>query len=184
MNEIPRTLVEITRALSAADLPYMVIGGLANATWGVERATLDIDITVGVSPEELTALLNAVGDQLVRMPPDPEQFVADTGVFPAVHRSGVRIDFLLTLNTYGQAAIARAVDVPIMDAPVRFCTAEDLILHKLPSPREKDQADLAGVIARQRGKLDLEYLERHVRELAVAFGKPEIEQRYRAVIAG
>jgi hypothetical protein len=178
-----QALAEIARALTAAHLPYMVIGGIANAHWGVERATVDIDITVGVAPAQLRQLLAAIADQLVRMPPDPEQFVADTGVFPAIHRLGVRFDFLLTTNAYGDAAITRAVDVDVLGVPVKYCTAEDLILHKLPSPREKDRADVAAVLARRRKELDLEYLGSRVHELALVFDDPEIETRYFALLS-
>ena len=41
-----QALVTICHVLEGGGIPYMVIGGLANAVWGEPRATLDIDITV------------------------------------------------------------------------------------------------------------------------------------------
>jgi len=36
------TLVALARRLDEHQIPYMIIGGLANAVWGEPRATLDI----------------------------------------------------------------------------------------------------------------------------------------------
>lgn len=43
----------LARLLDSLRVPYMVIGGLANAVWGEPRATLDIDVTVWVPDSEL-----------------------------------------------------------------------------------------------------------------------------------
>ncbi len=40
----------------------------------------------------------------------------------------------------------------------RFISPEDLIIHKITSPRAKDIEDLSGILIRQRGKLDLKYI--------------------------
>jgi hypothetical protein len=42
MSAQHRALVELCDALDEAQLPYMLVGGQANATWGEPRATLDI----------------------------------------------------------------------------------------------------------------------------------------------
>ncbi len=62
--------------------------------------------------------------------------------------------------------------------PIRFCTPEDLILHKIISERPKDLEDIRGVLAAQRGKLDLLYLEPRIRELADLLGRPAILEEY------
>lgn len=182
MTPLEVTLVELSRALGAADLPYMVIGGVANFVWGEPRSTLDVDLTVGVPPSELQRLLTAIGDQLIKIPDDPEDFAADTGVLPALHRTNVRVDFLLSVNQYAEEALRRAVDFDVRGVPVKFCTPEDLILHKLPSKREKDRQDVQALFGRRRGTLDLEYLSRQVRHLTAVYGNPDIQARYDALI--
>ena len=53
-----RLLAKIARALSAANVPYMVIGGQAVLVYGEPRLTKDIDLTVGVGLESLTKIRN------------------------------------------------------------------------------------------------------------------------------
>ena len=67
-----------------------------------------------------------------------------------------------------------AVELTIGGSPVRFCTPEDLILHKIVSERERDLADARGVTLRRIKSLDLAYLDSRIRELADALERPEI----------
>ena len=67
-----------------------------------------------------------------------------------------------------------AVVLTIGGSPVRFCTPEDLILHKIVSERERDLADARGVTLRRIKSLDLAYLDSRIRELADALERPEI----------
>ncbi len=53
MTSLERALVRLALTLSANDIPYMIIGGMANVVWGEPRATLDIDATVWVDDEEI-----------------------------------------------------------------------------------------------------------------------------------
>ena len=53
MTSLERALVRLALTLSANGIPYMIIGGMANAVWGEPRATLDIDATVWVDDEEI-----------------------------------------------------------------------------------------------------------------------------------
>lgn len=46
MTSQEQALVRLARRLSDLEVPYMVIGGVANAVWGEPRATLDIDVTL------------------------------------------------------------------------------------------------------------------------------------------
>ena len=46
MTPIEHALVSFARILSENEIPYMIIGGMANAVWGEPRATIDIDVTI------------------------------------------------------------------------------------------------------------------------------------------
>jgi hypothetical protein len=46
MTELEAALIEVTAALDACGLPYVLIGGLAIAMTGEPRATLDVDVAV------------------------------------------------------------------------------------------------------------------------------------------
>ena len=79
-------------------------------------------------------------------------------------------------------AIARARTVEVRGSRVRFCTPEDLILHKIVSHRERDRGDVEGLIETRRADLDRDYLDPRIEELAQALDQPQILARYRRLI--
>ena len=74
-------LSRLGRALDEAGLPYMLIGGQAVLLHGEPRATVDIDVTLGVDAGELPRLLDVTRAlRLAVLPDPPEPFVAQTNV--------------------------------------------------------------------------------------------------------
>jgi hypothetical protein len=71
-----RSVEAIVQALNAADVRYLVVGGLAVNAHGFERLTRDIDLVIGLERENivrgLRALLN-IGYSLA-IPVSPEEF--------------------------------------------------------------------------------------------------------------
>jgi len=169
-------LSRLGRALDEAGLPYMLIGGQAVLLHGEPRATVDIDVTVGVDAGELPRLLDVTRALRLSVLPDPpEPFVAQTNVLPARDAAtGIRVDFIFSFTPYEQQAIARAVRQRVGDYPVRFATAEDLILHKLFAGRARDLEDVRGVLARQGATVDGGYLRQWAREFSVLEGKRDL----------
>ena len=58
MTALERALLELAQTLTNNRIPYMIIGGMANAVWGEPRATLDIDVTVWVAEEEISEVVS------------------------------------------------------------------------------------------------------------------------------
>jgi hypothetical protein len=145
-------LAKLARALDGAGIPYMVIGGQAVLLHGEPRLTRGIDVTLGVDNSALTRML-ALGKSFGLSPSvrDIERFVQTTNVLPLSDESvGVRVDFVFSFTPYEAQAIQRATSVNVSDTPVRFATAEDLIIHKLVAGRPRDLEDVRGIIARQK----------------------------------
>jgi len=63
---------------------------------------------------------------------------------------------------------------------VRFCTAEDLVIHKAVAGRGIDLDDIQGVITRQRDRLDARYIRRWLREFSAMLESPEVLERFEA----
>ena len=177
MNRLEEALAALHLAFEQVAIPYMVIGGLANAQWGVPRATLDVDVSVWVEEEGLVSTVDGLCARFRPLARDPAALVRQARVLP-VDVGGVRADIIFALLPYEREAIRRAVPRPAGGCPVRFCTAEDLILHKVVSDRDKDRDDVRGIFAAQRGKLDTDYLEPRLRELAGLLGRPAIWEEY------
>jgi hypothetical protein len=175
-----RGLLELADTLENFGVPYMVIGGLAAAVWGEPRATLDIDVTVWVPDPGIPSLLTMLAARFDVLVAEPAAFAARTRVVPLRTRDGVRVDLILGLLSFEEEAIRRARPVPVAGRAIRFCTPEDLILHKIISSRERDLADARAVALRRGASLDLAYLEPRVAELAALLEQPEIADRWQA----
>ena len=183
MSDLETALLDVARIFEGAGIQYMVIGGMANAIWGQPRATVDVDLTVGVGADQSRALLSLLGPSVQSAPPDPEEFAGDTGVLPFVHTTGIRVDLIFGTNAYAAEALRRALTLMISGAAVKVCSPEDLIIHKLMASREKDRVDVEALIRLRKQTLDRSYLDPRVRELALALERPEIESRYLALIS-
>lgn len=180
MTSQESALAELTRVLTDGGVPYMVIGGLANVIWGEPRATLDIDVTVWALDAEIPAVVDLLGRHFGVLVEHAASFIDETRVLPLENKDGVRIDVIFGLLSFEQDAIARAVTLHVAGVPVRFCTAEDLILMKIVSDRERDLSDARAIIGRRSAELDRDYLEPRIRELSVVLERPDIEERWRA----
>jgi hypothetical protein len=174
MTSLERALIKLAQTLSDNGIPYMVIGGMANAVWGEPRATIDIDVTIWFEEKEVNRIVSFLADFFRPLVSDPAGFVQDTSVLPLESENGVRIDLIFARLSFERKAISRAVEIRVGGIPICFCSPEDLILHKIISERERDQDDVRGVAVRRMKSLDLNYLEPKIRELSIALERPEI----------
>jgi hypothetical protein len=55
-----RSVEAIVSALNNADVKYLVVGGVAVNAHGYERATRDLDLVIGLAPENIIRGLNAL----------------------------------------------------------------------------------------------------------------------------
>lgn len=165
-------LANLARALDGAGIPYMVIGGQALLVHGDPRLTRGIDVTLGVESVTLPRLL-ALGKTIGLLPSvsDVEQFVQKTNVLPLSSISdAIRVDLIFSFTYYEAEAVQRAASVQVLDTPVKFATAEDLIVHKLVAGRPRDIEDVRGILLRQK-HLDQEYLEKWLRAFREVVGR-------------
>ncbi|MEK7823483.1 MAG: nucleotidyl transferase AbiEii/AbiGii toxin family protein [Candidatus Eisenbacteria bacterium] len=182
MTKLEAALLDLSTFLDESRIPYMVIGGFANLFWGVERFTKDIDITVGVPADGLSDLLGRLRARFTLTVPDPEAFARRNHLIRLRTGSGVEADLIMAVLPYEFAAIGRAVAVEVGGRPVRVCSPEDLIIHKLASDRPQDAVDVEGIVLRQAAKLDRTYLWPRVRELATGLDRPTIVEFLEAAL--
>lgn len=178
MTALESALLHIAAVLKSANIPYTVIGGMANAVWGEPRATLDIDISLWVSDGDIPAFLQKIAKDFQLLPENPQDFIGSTRVLPIQNHEGTRIDLIFGMLPFENHAIQRSKEIPIQNQGVRFCTPEDLILFKIVSERKKDLEDVRNIISRQKSRLDLAYLEPRIKELAAVLEKPGIRENW------
>ena len=146
-------LQKIARGLDSRKIPYMLIGGQAVLVYGEPRLTRDVDVTLGVGPEKLDTILDWVRESGWRvLVESAAAFVAQTYVLPCVDEaSGIRIDFIFSISNFERQAIERAKSMEVQGTPVRFASAEDVIIHKIVAGRPRDIEDVRSILLKQPG---------------------------------
>lgn len=182
MSIVRQALRHIAQTLDRASIPYMVIGGQANLVYGQFRLTLDIDVTVGVSPFEPERLADAVFSQgYAAIDPDPIEFARRTHLLRAIDApSEMKIDFALTNSYHESLAISRARPIEIEGHPVRFATPEDLVIFKINASRARDLEDVEGIVLKQPG-LDHAEVFKWLTEYEQLIEKPLVDT-YRSLL--
>ncbi|MBI4640426.1 MAG: hypothetical protein HY731_07010 [Candidatus Tectomicrobia bacterium] len=174
MTPIEQALITIASFLDTAQIPYMTIGGIANLVWGIPRATLDVDITIWVEESRIARLLVSLRQKFLLLPDDPLAFIQETRVLPIETQEGIRTDLIFGQLPYEEQAIRRAIVQEFHGTPVRICSPEDLIIHKIISERHQDREDVRGIIQRLGAQLDRGYLDPLIHGLSSDLNRPEI----------
>jgi hypothetical protein len=61
-----RSVEAIVRALKAAEVRYLIVGGIAVNAHGYERLTRDVDLVIGLEPENIIRGLRTLGEQKLK----------------------------------------------------------------------------------------------------------------------
>ena len=170
-------LEQIAKTFDAHGIPYMLIGGQAVLLYGEPRLTQDVDITLGIGPDHLDAVLQAVTVLRWRvLVTDVEAFVRKTLVLPCQTRDdGIRVDLIFSFSPYERRAIERARLVPVGGERVRFASPEDLIIHKIVAGRPRDLEDVAGILVRNPD-VDIAYIEKYLAQFEEVLARPLLSQ--------
>jgi hypothetical protein len=179
MTELERALAEVAAALEHCHLAYMLIGGLAVASTGEPRATLDVDISAWVDPAKIRESADCLCRQLRPIPGDPFAFVEKRRVLPVMTSMQVRADIVFASMPVEREAIRRAVMKPLAGRLIPVASVEALLIMKLICERQKDLSDARALLRRFRTSLDLSYLMPKLEELAEALAQPDILETVR-----
>ncbi len=163
MNLLKQQLAATVKFLTTLDIDYVIIGGIAVSIYGRPRFTADIDVNIVLEKERVDIFLKEgkkYGFYPIRK--NIKMVVKKTGVIPMRYLKGKTIglcDFIIAENTIERLALKRAKTKKIDSVKAKLVTPEDLIIHKLTSPRAQDLEDVRGVLLRQKGKLDTAYIK-------------------------
>lgn len=153
-------IVAIHDQFDRADIPHAFGGALALGYVAEPRGTVDIDVNVFLTPDDMNRVTNALavlgfrpstpdGDAPpiagVRFDHPEHPFPVD--VFPSLHDRYSHIEQRRKFHPFG-----RGRDL------LPFLSAEDLCVFKLSFSRPKDWVDLQAVVS-ARPALDIDYIE-------------------------
>ncbi len=142
----------VLRALEDEGVEYALVGSMAMAAQGLVRATLDMDLFLAPTPDNVDRLKRA----LRKVFDDPcidEIDVADlAGEYPAIRyvppTAGVSIDLLARLGEAFSFADIETEMVDVAGVHVRVATPRMLVRMKRGTLRPLDHADAAALRAR------------------------------------
>ncbi len=180
MNE-PLSLVLglAVEVIEGLGLRYAVVGGMAVSAWGAVRTTRDVDLYADLPMEARPRLKQALEAREFDVPAMDEE-LERFGVFRSLFKpQRVFLDIFDAGTPLGEAILERRRWVPVNDQERWTISPEDLAVLKAFSDRERDQTDLAKLIAVARPALDLDYVERWARDLDRGMGGDEVTERLR-----
>ena len=149
--------LDLFSALSRHRVEYVLIGGLAISLHGIERATMDIDVTVAMTPENLSALVTMARDlgmtpvlpvdldtltDLEQLAQWHQQRNLEAFALRAPGSSGITLDVLLYPPVDFTGLSERAVTFMAGDVPVVVACIDDMITLKQAVGRPIDLADI------------------------------------------
>ena len=137
--------------------------------------TQDIDLCIlsgfGSEKKYIDGLLGSFRSRIA----SAKEFAITKRVLLLTASNEVPLDLTLSGLPFEKQMIDRATPFSYMpDCLLLTCSAEDLIVLKAFADRAQDWIDIRGIIARQKGQLDIEYVFKHLTPLSELKESPEI----------
>jgi hypothetical protein len=158
----------VTAALDACDIPYTVGGSLASSFSGEPRASIDADILIDMTANQIASFIDALGDAFYADATSLARAIATRTSTNLIHRqSGVKVDLFVAGSELDQRQLQRRRRVLVQSEPDRFLyvhSPEDILLQKLHWYRlggeasDRQWRDVLSVIVVQASRLDRDYL--------------------------
>lgn len=168
-------LADLARWFESANVPGIVVGGVAASLIGRPRLTHDVDALVMVDEAHWHDLLEQ-GAPFGFRPrfTDALAFAARARVLLMRHEpSGVDVDIMFGALRFEEEAVAHRTFVTVAGVTLPLPTPEDLIVMKAVAHRPRDLTDIEAILDAHSG-LDVDHVRRWVREFARAAAMPEI----------
>lgn len=149
--------LDLFSALDRHKVDYLLIGGLAVSLHGIERATMDVDITIAMNPANRAALIEMAKElKLTPVLPVPLEAFNDLDLLRKWHAeknleafalrtadlTSVTMDVLLFPPVEFSGMFLRAVIFNVANIPVRVVCIDDLIALKQAVGRPIDLSDI------------------------------------------
>ena len=128
--------------------------------YGTPRLTRDIDITLGIGTAQFSLVRKICQKlRLKILCKKPEAFAHKTHVLPTEDtKLRIRVDFIFSFTPYERQAMQRIRKVRMTGYPVKFASADDVIIHKMFAGRAIDLEDVRNILLKQRQTLDVKYI--------------------------
>ena len=139
-----KTFEELLEGLSKHNIDYILVGGLAVDICGFTRATMDVDIIIEISKENIKKLLNCLesfGEGFAKEL-KPDDFTLEEGCIRIIEEFPLDVFTLIGGNTYQDLLPYTDIFITKKGIKIRYLNADGLINLKKDSVRPKDQLDI------------------------------------------
>ena len=188
VDRVPATLLaalaELMKWLDAANMPSMIIGGVAASMLGQPRLTQDVD-ALAILPEGEWANAVSIAARHGILPriENPLDFARRSRVLLMRHvESGIDIDVIFGGLSFEQAAIDNSKIHDICGLRVRLPRVEDLLIMKAVARRPKDLQDIEGLLA-AHPEADVATVRKWVSEFATAMSTSDMLDDFDKLVA-
>jgi len=166
----------VADALESLGIRYFIGGSMATAVHGIARATMDVDLVVDLSEDDIPGLLSVLGDDFFV----DKQMIAgalQSGIsFNMIHKETMfKVDvFPLKNRPFDLSQLERRVAYELASEPTRkayIASPEDNILSKLEWYRlggeisDRQWIDVLNVLRIQGADIDIAYLKKWAKKL-------------------
>lgn len=169
MIELIRTGAEIQDFAETRGWKFCFIGGLAVLRWGEPRFTADIDLTLLTGFGGEAPFVDALLSRFDSRQPGMREFALKNRVVLLQSKEGYPIDIALGALPFEENMIERSSPYDYAEGiSLRTCGPDDLVVMKAFAGRDRDWADIEGIIIRQAGTLDWRHIRDQLGQLAEA----------------
>lgn len=161
--------LDLFRALEREKVDYVVVGGLAIMFHDVERSTMDVDLVLAMSENNLRRFLAVANDlQLAPLLPVPLASLCDAQQLETWIREKNLIAFSLHAESHNLPTVdiivqpkvpfdtmyRNRIEREVGDVRVRFASIDDLIAMKTGTGRAQDASDIKALEVVRRTNRD------------------------------
>lgn len=152
------------RALRAAHVDHVFVGGLAVAAFGVPRTTTDVEVIVEYDEEDAPRVADSFRRQRFQVSAEDLRDARAEGAHCTAHDtlSAFRVDISPAVRPRTKDAIRHSVRIRWRGSTLRIADPEHTIVMKLLYGSDQDVEDALGIFVRQRRRLKM----RRMREFA------------------
>ena len=176
LEDLQDPLQSLLKLLADANIPHVIIGGLAVSQLSRPRLTADIDVLAYLDGDRrIPGLIKSA--RIAGFSPriqDAEAFARKNRVLLLIHdQSKIPVDISLGLLPFEREVIERSSRITAGNLQLPLPSEEDLIILKAVAHRAVDLQDITTLV-QAHPRLDRKRIERVVGEFAEALEMPEI----------